>query len=310
MNIVLLDAKTMGDGVDLTVFSKFGNFKSYDITKDDKKILRAQDADIIITNKVIFDKKTLKELPKLKLICLLATGMNNIDLEYAKKRGIEVKNVAGYSTNSVTQHTFALVLSLMNKIYFYDNYVKSGNWTKSKVFTNLDRTFYEISGKKWGIIGLGTIGREVAKIANAFGCEVCYYSTSGIKRDEIYKEVTLKELLKTCDIVSIHAPLNEKTKNLLDKKELSLMKQDAILINVGRGGIINENALKDVLEKEKIYAGLDVLEIEPMSKNSPLKELTCKERFIITPHIAWGSIEARTKLVELVCKNIENFLKV
>jgi len=310
VNIVLLDAETMGGGIDLNIFSKYGNFKSYDITANDEKIIRSKDADIVITNKVVFDKDTLKSLPKLKLICLLATGMNNIDLDFAKKQGIEVKNVAGYSTKSVAQHTFALVLSLANRLNFYDDYVKEDMWVKSEIFTNLDNTFYEINEKRWGIIGLGAIGREVAKIAAAFGCEVCYHSTSGIKRDEIYKELSLEELLKTSDIVSIHAPLNEKTKNLLGEKEISLMKQNAILINVGRGGIINENALKEMIEKEKLYVGLDVLEIEPMSINSPLRNLARKERFIITPHVAWGSIEARKRLVELVCKNIENFLKV
>ena len=310
MNIVLLDAKTMGDGIDLGIFSKYGNLQIYDTTTNDEKISRSKDADIIITNKVVFDKDTLKSLPKLKLICLLATGMNNIDLDFAKQQGIEVKNVAGYSTKSVAQHTFALVLSLANRLNFYDNYVKDDMWVKSEVFTNLDNIFYEMSGKRWGIIGLGAIGHEVAKIATAFGCEVFYHSTSGIKRDEIYKELSLKELLKTSDVVSIHAPLNEKTRNILDKEELSLMKQNAILVNVGRGGIINENALRETIEKEKIYVGLDVLEVEPMSVNSPLRNLTHKERFIITPHVAWGSIEARERLVKMVCKNIENFLKV
>lgn len=309
MNIVLLDAKTMGSGVDLDLFSKFGNFSSYDMTTNEEKIQRCKDADIVITNKVVFDRETLKALPNLKLICLLATGMNNIDLNSAKEFGVEVKNVAGYSTKSVAQTTFALVLSLVNRLNYYDDYVKNGDWMESKIFTHIDYTFNEISGKKWGIIGLGAIGKEVAKIATAFGCEVFFTSTSGVKREEAYKELALDELLSRCDVVSIHAPLNKKTKNLLDKKELLLLKQDAILINVGRGGIINEVALKDAIESEKIYAGIDVLEFEPMKKDSALSNLTQKNRYIITPHVAWGSIEARRKLIELVCENIANFLK-
>lgn len=309
MNIVLLDAKTMGNDIDLSIFSKYGNFKSFEITSDEEKLSRSKDADIIITNKVVFDEKTLKLLPNLKLICLLATGMNNIDITAAKEQGIEVKNVAGYSTASVTQVTFTLVLALFGRLNYYDNYVKNGQWITSKTFTHVNMPFHELNGKKWGIIGLGNIGREVAKIATAFGCEVSYFSTSNTKREEKYKSLDLKELLQNSDIVTIHAPLNEKTKNLLSKNELDLMKQDAVLINVGRGGIIDEKALRDVLENKKIYAGIDVLEFEPMREDSFLNNLTHKDRFIITPHVAWGSVEARNRLILMVCENIETFLK-
>lgn len=309
MNIVLLDAQTMGKDIDLSVFKKFGDLTIYDTTKDSEKIQKSKDADIVITNKVVFDKETLKLLPNLKLICLLATGMNNIDLQAAKELGIVVKNVAGYSTNSVAQHTFSLVLALAGRLFFYDDYVKKGEWVKSEIFTNLDFSFGEIKGKRWGIIGLGTIGKEVAKIATAFGCNVFYSSTSNAKRAEDYPLLSLDELLLTCEIITIHAPLNEKTKNLLSEEKLMLMKQDAILVNVGRGGIVNENAVKNMIENEKIYFGSDVLEFEPMRENSPLRELTCKNRYIITPHVAWGSIEARNRLIKLVNNNIDSFLK-
>ncbi|MFV0481088.1 MAG: D-2-hydroxyacid dehydrogenase, partial [Campylobacteraceae bacterium] len=281
---------------------------SYPATLDNEKLERSKDADIIITNKVVFDKEALIKLPKLKLICLLATGMNNIDLQTAKELGIVVKNVAGYSTNSVTQVTFMLVLALVGRLRAYNDYVRDGEWCNSPVFTNLERPFYEISGKKWGIIGLGTIGKEVAKIATAFGCEVYYYSTSGVERKEDYKRLSLDELLKTCDIVTIHAPLNDKTKNLIDKKELALMKKDAVLVNLGRGGIVNEVALREIIDKKKLFIGTDVLEFEPMRKDSPLYGVTCR-RVIITPHIGWGSVEARNKLVGLVCENIKTFIE-
>jgi len=308
MKLVLLDADTLGADIDLSAFEKFGEFVVYKTTSESEKLSRVKDADIIITNKVIFDEATLQQLPALKLIALTATGMNNVDLKAALRLGVEVKNVAGYSTKSVAQHTFTMALPLIGRLGFYDGYVKSGKWCESKVFTNLDMPFFELSGKKWGIIALGAIGKEVAKIARAFGAKVAYYSTSGVERAEKYPSVPLDELLRNSDIISIHAPLNDKTRNLIDERELSLMKQDALIINVGRGGIINEEALGRAIEGEKLYAAIDVLENEPMRKGSPLANLTKKERFIITPHVAWGSVEARVRLMSLVYKNIKTFL--
>jgi glycerate dehydrogenase len=308
MKIVLLDAKTLGEDIDLSAFYKFGEFIIYQTTKEDEKFQRVEDADIVITNKVIFDRELLSKLPKLKLIALTATGMNNVDLKAAEEFGVSVKNVAGYSTKSVAQHTITLVLALVSKLEFYDSYVKKGKWCGSRIFTNLDRRFYEIDGKNWGIIGLGAIGKEVAKIASIFGAQVSYFSTSGIKRDELYPSLPFDELLKNSDIITIHAPLNEQTKNLITKRELALLKQDAIIVNTGRGGIVNEVDLAEAIENEKIYAASDVLEIEPMRIDSPLANLTKQERFIITPHVAWGSVEARKRLMEAVCKNIEEFI--
>lgn len=307
MNIAILDSSTLGEDLDLSSFFSLGEVTIYKTTTKEQTFDRLQNIDVVITNKVIFDKDLLEKLTRLKLICLTATGMNNIDLVCAKNRGIIVKNVAGYSTKSVAQTTFMLVLALAGRLGYYDKYVKSKCWTNSNIFTNLDRPFFEISGKKWGIVGLGAIGKEVAKIATTFGSEVIYYSTSGVKRDEKYKNVTLEELFLTCDIVTIHAPLNEKTKNLVDKKELDLMKKDAILVNVGRGGIINEKALADSIKEEKIFAGCDVLEVEPMQKSSPFLNIINKDRYIITPHVAWGSVEAREKLIKLVFENVKEF---
>lgn len=309
MKLVVLDAKTLGKDAELSGFKKYGEVTFYTNTTQEDIIERLKDADIAISNKVKINKKTIESCPNLKLICITATGMDIIDLEAAKKRDIEVKNVAGYSTHSVAQHTFALVLELLTHVSYYDKFVKDGGWIKSAIFTHIDNPIREIYGKKWGIIGFGAIGKEVAKIAQAFGADVWYYSTSGKNQDNKFPNTSLEELLSKSDIVSIHAPKNDKTRGLIGKKELDLMKKDALLINVGRGGIIDEVALKDALENEQIYAGLDVLEIEPMSPNAPLKDLKFKDRLVITPHVAWASIEARKTLIEKTYKNIEDFLQ-
>jgi len=201
------------------------------------------------------------------------------------------------------------VLELLTHVSYYDGFVKNDGWVQSPIFTHIDNPIREIHGKNWGIIGLGAIGRQVAQIATAFGATVCYHSASGSKREEPYPHKSLEALLKECDIVSIHAPFNAHTQGLISAKELSWMRQDALLINVGRGGIVDEVALKEALEAQKIYAGFDVLAIEPMDPNAPLRSLTCKERLVLTPHVAWASIEARTTLIGLVVKNIETFLR-
>lgn len=235
--------------------------------------------------------------------------MNNVDLEYVKQKGIVVKNVAGYSTASVAQTTFMLVLSLLGQCGYYDRYVKSGEWTKSPTYTHIDRHFWEIKGKRWGIIGLGTIGKEVAKIATAFGAQVVYFSTSGANNDAMYEKVSLEAMMRTCDIVTIHAPLNDKTKNLIAREQLNLLKQGAILVNVGRGGIVNEEDLVTVIDAKEIFVGLDVLSVEPMIEHHPLLHVKHPERLIITPHVAWASVEARAELMRLVGENIKEFIQ-
>ncbi|RUM61789.1 MAG: D-2-hydroxyacid dehydrogenase [Persephonella sp.] len=310
MKIVFLDAKTVGNDIDLSIFKDFGEFIAYSTTKEDEKIDRVKDADIIITNKVVIDKNLIDNAPKLKLICEAATGYNNIDVEYAKKKGIAITNVAGYSTESVVQHTFALLFYILEHLRYYDEYVKSGEYAKSDIFTHLDKPFWEINGKTWGIIGLGTIGRRVGEVAESFGAKVIYTSTSGVKRKEKYPEYPLDDLLRQSDIVSIHAPLNEKTKNLITYEKLKLMKPNAILLNLGRGGIINEEDLAKALDEELIGGvGLDVLEKEPIDENNPLLKIKNKERLFITPHIAWTSVEARQRLINEIYENIKAFLK-
>ncbi len=309
MNIVLLDAKTLGDDLDLSSLETFGTLTKYQTTSPDETLNRIKNANIIITNKVIITAQMMKEAPLLKLICIAATGMNNVNLDTAKTLDIKVKNVAGYSTKSVVQHTFAMALYLIEKMAYYDNVVKSGAWTRSELFTDVSKPFFEISGKKWGIIGLGSIGQEVAKVATVFGAEVCYYSTSGQNNEQPFSQLELDALLKTCDIISIHSPLNEKTQNLISASELTLLKKGAILLNLGRGSIVNEADLALELDAREIYVGLDVLTPEPIADDNPLMHIKNKEQLLITPHIAWASIEARQKLLEGIVKNIEDFLE-
>ncbi len=307
MKIVLLDRDTLGD-VELSCFEEFGEFVSYPVTPEDSVVERIKDADIVLTNKVVIDKEVMDNSPFLRLICVLATGMNNIDLDYASKRGIEVKNVKGYSTASVAQTTIGMLLNLLQSFCYYDEYVKSFQYSNSPVFTNLSREFFEIKGKTWGIIGLGAIGKEVARIATAFGAKVVYYSSSNQDRDKSYKRLDLDELLKSSDIVSIHAPLNRLTNNLITKRELMMLKKRAVILNLGRGGIINEEDLAEVLDTKEIYAGVDVLSKEPIEKENPLLHVKHKERLLITPHIAWASKEAREELIKLTYKNIKEFI--
>jgi len=304
MKIVFLDALTLGD-VDFEKFKNLGEIEIYQTTDKSEVIERVKDSDIIVTNKVVIDKEVMDKVNNLKFIQIAATGMNNVDLDYAKRKNILVKNVAGYSTNSVLQHTFALVLSLLNKICYFDKYVRE-KYPDSKIFTHI-QNWFEIKGKRWGVIGLGEIGRNVAKLARSFGAEVVYYSTSGKNNSDEFKRVGLDELLKTSQIITIHAPLNENTKNLLNYEKLSLIKDGSILVNVGRGGIINEKDLAEILEQKNIFVGLDVFEKEPINDDNPL--LKFKEKIILTPHVAWTSIEAREKLMQGIYQNIKNFLQ-
>lgn len=309
MNIVLLDAKTLGDDLDLSVFEEFGDISIYQTTSYDETYERIKDANIVITNKVVIDNNLLELTPKLKLICIAATGMNNVDLEAAKANSVTVKNVAGYSTKSVVQHTFAMALYLLEKMAYYDQAVKSDAWAKSELFTDVSHPFYEISGKKWGVIGFGAIGAGVADIATAFGAEVSYHSTSGKNLRHAYPHKSLEFILKDSDIISIHAPLNDDTYELINEVNLPYIKEDAILLNLGRGGIIDETDLSYELDRKRFYAGLDVLETEPLSPTNRLREIKHQERLLITPHIAWTSIEARQKLLQGIVKNIEDFLE-
>jgi glycerate dehydrogenase len=307
MNIVILDRKTLGLDTNMSIFDTLGNVKSYDITLPNETIERLQDADIVITNKVVISKDVM-ENTNLKLICISATGMNNVDLEYAKQKNIEVKNVAGYSSSSVVQLAFSMIFQIVQKLDYYKKYVDGGNWQKSEIFTHIDKSFFELDGKKVGIIGLGDIGRNFAKKASAFDCEVVYFSTSGKNSNNQYKRVELNELLSTCDIISIHCPLNENTKDLLNYENMKNIKDGAILLNLGRGGIINEADLAKIIDEKEIYCGIDVVSVEPILESNPLLKVKNKDRLLLTPHIGWASVEARNRLVKMVAKNIEEFI--
>lgn len=309
LNIVVLDAKTLGDDLDMSALTDFGDVTIHQTTEPEETLERIKEADIVISNKVVITAKMMNLAEKLKLICIAATGMNNVDLKHASIKGITVRNVAGYSTKSVVQHTFAMTLYLLEKLAYYDHDVKSRAWSQSGLFTNVSRPFFEISGKKWGIIGFGAIGQEVAHVASAFGADVYYYSTSGKNTRHAYPHLHLESILKDCDIISIHAPLNSDTFELINENNLHLIKEDAILLNLGRGGIVDETDLAFELNRKRFYAGLDVLVKEPIEPINPLLHIEHPERLLITPHIAWTSIEARQKLFEGILHNIQVFLK-
>lgn len=308
-SIVVLDGNTLGN-MNYSLLEEFGSLKVYGMTKEDEVLERIKEANIILTNKVVLNEDNLKECKNLELICEMATGFNNIDIEYAKNTNIAVTNVAGYSTNTVVQHTFATLLHLYDKINYYDEFVKSGNYSNSGMFTNLDKPYNDLSGKTWGIIGLGAIGRGVAKVCEAFGMNVIYYSTSGKNNNSSYKRVEFEELLKTSDIISIHAPLNENTKGLMNYENISKMKREAFLVNMGRGPIIVEEDLARAIDEKKIAgAALDVFSVEPILSENPLLSVKNKDRLVLTPHIAWASVEARERLFNDLIENIRAFNK-
>ena len=266
--------------------------------------LKDVNPDAVIVNKIVMGKEEMYTASNLKIILEAATGYNNIDIECAKALNIRVANVAGYSTMSVVQHTFAHLFYLYEKMRYYDDYVKSGDYSNSTIFTNFGNVFNELAGKTWGIVGLGNIGRRVADVAKAFGCKVVYYSASGNTYDTEYEKVELDDLLKNSDIISIHAPLNKYTENLMKK-----MKNTAYLINMGRGPIVNEADLaKAINEGEIAGAGLDVLTKEPMSADNSLLTIKDSNKLVITPHNAWATYEARVRLLDEIYNNLKSFI--
>lgn len=309
MKIVFLDAKSIGEDIDLSGFERFGNVEKYGFSSMDEIGERLKDADIAILNKVPINEATIGEAKNLKLICVTATGTDNLNKDYLAKRGIAWRNVAGYSTETVAQHTFALLFYLVEKLRYYDDYVKSEKYVGDIMFTHFDNVFHDISGRTWGIIGMGAIGRRVAEIARAFGCRVIYYSTSGQNNQAGYERVDFDTLLSQADILSVHAPLNDNTRGLIDKKAFAKMKQDAIFLNLGRGPIVVEADLAEALNNGVISgAGLDVLSKEPMAADNPLRDIKDSNRLIITPHIAWASKEARVRLMRIIEGQVEKFL--
>ncbi len=310
MKIVFLDTKTIGDDIDLSHFSKLGPVTKYDFSTEDEARERTQDADVIIINKVNINPYTIGNATHLKLVCVTATGTNNLDKEYLESRGIPWRNVAGYSTDSVTQHTFAMLLYLYENLSYYDDYVKSGHYVNDVIFTHFSQTFKELKGKTFGIIGLGNIGRSVYHVAQAFGLKTIYASPSGATPQDGYNQVEMETIFKESDILSIHAPLTPATENLINKETLAQMKPTAILLNLARGTIINEEDLADALESGVIAAaGLDVLRVEPMAADNPLLRIKDSKKLLITPHIGWASVEARTRLMDMIHGQIKDFFE-
>lgn len=311
MNIVALERNSAGTDVSVDCWRDFGNVTCYRNTVTEEEVReRIKDADVIIANKSPMNERTLKDAPNVKLICELATGFDNCDLQYCKARGIKVTNVVDYSTAMVAQHTFTLALALSQKLPHYDNYVKSGAYAAQDRFSNFDIPFWELDGKTWGIVGMGNIGRRVAKIATALGCKVIFHSITGKSTCTDYPQVDKDTLLAESDFLSLHCPLSDLSRSFIDREALHKMKKTAILINVARGPVVNNRDLYDALtEREIEAAGLDVLEKEPITADNPLSTIQDSNRLIITPHLAWASVEARTRCVEGVYLNIQAFLR-
>ena len=309
MNIVILERNSVGPDVDVSCLEQLGNVTYYEntvILEDIKE--RIKEADIVIANKSPLNEETLKDAPNVKMICEFATGYDNCDLKYCTERGIKIANVVDYSTEMVAQHTFTLALALLQKLPHYDNYVKSGAYSAQDRFSNFDLPFYELAGKTWGIVGMGNIGKRVAKIASAFGCKVIFHSITGKSTCTNYPQVDKDTLLAESDVLSLHCPLSDLSKHFIDRHSLQKMKKTAVLINVARGLVVNNSDLYEALVNGEITAaGLDVVEKEPLETSNPLSKLQDSNQIIITPHLAWASVEARTRCVQEAYKNIEAF---
>ncbi len=303
--IVFLDEYSLS-GCDLSRIRALGDYTGYEKTFTTEEVVeRCREADVIISNKVLVTREAMEQLPHLKLICVAATGVNNIDLKAAAERGIPVKNAVGYSTHAVAETTLGSVLALYRRIGYYDRFVKSGNYAHSDVPFHFGMPTHQLYGKRWGIIGLGNIGREVARLATAFGCEVAYTSTSGNVREEKYPARSLEELLQWADVITIHCPLNERTRGLIGRKEFALMKHDALLVNVARGGIVDEEALVEALDNNRLGgASIDVYEQEPMRADSPLLRIQKSDKLLLSPHNAWSPVEAIEVLIGCIEENI------
>ncbi|MCL2719561.1 MAG: D-2-hydroxyacid dehydrogenase [Lachnospiraceae bacterium] len=310
LKIVILERETIGLDVSVDRFSQLGEVVIYPYSTAENVSERINDADIIIANKCPLNAETLKNAINVKLICEFATGYDNIDLEYCRKRGIKVANVRNYSTAAVTQHTFALCFYILGKLRYYDEYVKSGAYGAQNNFSNFDLPFNELADKTWGIIGMGHIGSSVAKVAAAFGCRVIFFSPTGKSACTEYQRVEFDGLLKESDFLSLHCPLSDITRGLIDLAALKKMKPSAILLNVARGPLVVDEDLYTALCENIISgAGLDVTGTEPMKESNPLSRFMDSNRLIITPHNAWATTEARNRVVYETYENIIAFLR-
>ncbi|MBR5528128.1 MAG: hydroxyacid dehydrogenase [Clostridia bacterium] len=305
MKISVLDVATLGDDLNFDAINRLGDVTVYDVTKADEVQERICDAEVVILNKVKLNSENLPYAKKLKLICITATGYDNVDTVYCREHGIAVCNVAGYSTDSVAQLTAAMAFSLATNLMSFDGFVKSGDYTKSGMFNRIKPVFRDISALTWGVVGLGNIGTRVAGIAKAAGCRVLAFKRTPV---ESYPCVDIDTLCRESDIISLHTPLCEKTYHLINEERLSMMKKGTILINVARGNVVDEDAVCRALEDGRLGGlGVDVYSAEPMQKESPYQRILDRENVIFTPHMAWGSIDARQRCMDEVAKNIESF---
>jgi len=307
LKIVFLDAQTLGSDISLAPVSSLGEYVSYPSTKPEEVFDRIAGFDVVITNKVWMGKEQIDSSPALKLICVAATGTNNVDTAYAASKGIPVRNAVDYSTESVTQVTWMHILNLVGKARFFDGYVKDGSYSASGCFTNASVPFFELRGKTFGTVGLGNIGSRVAAVAGAFGMKVLYYPTSGKPHSDRFEADTdLGSFLSRCDVVSVHCPLNDRTNGLIGYAQLKQMKPSAFIVNMGRGGIVVEADLVRALDEGVIAGGAtDVFTREPLPADHPYLGMRHPDRLLLTPHIGWASREARICLVEKIAGNIK-----
>lgn len=309
MKIVILDSDTVGRDADLSGFDALGEVTCYRRTATPQEAAqRIRDAEAVIVNKVPLRREVLEGAEKLRFIGIFATGYDNCDIEYCRARGIRVANVSDYSTAMVAQHTVTLALALSQKLVYYDNYVKSGAYAADGNFAHFSNVFSELDGKTWGIVGMGHIGQRVANIVQALGCQVITHSAAGHRHGGAYRQVDKDTLLAESDVLSLHCPLTQQSRYFIDAAALKKMKPTSILINVARGAVVNSRDLYDALMSNTIAAaGLDVLEKEPIEADNPLGAIQDSSRLIITPHLAWASVEARRRCVENVCQNLAAF---
>lgn len=307
MKIAFLDEYSLG-GADLSAIHSLGDYVGYDRTLPEQVVERAAGAEVVIVNKVVIGRREMEQLPDLRLICVAATGVNNIDLVAAEEHKISVRNAVGYSTHTVSEATLGSILTLQRQVLYYDRYVKSGEYSASGEWVNFDRPTHRLWGKNWGVVGMGNIGREVARLAEAFGCNVAYASTSGKARKENYEQMSLEALLGWADVISVHCPLNDTTRGLIDTEQINLMKSSALIVNVARGGIVVEEAVRKALDEGKIAgAAFDVYPTEPMPADSPLLAVKDPDKLLLSPHNAWSAVESIEGLVECIANNIKNY---
>ncbi len=307
MRITFLDAETLGNDLSVEAFRALGEVTVYPNTAPHEIASHANGAEVLVLNKARINERTLGENTTLRLICITATGFDNVDLDFCRRRGIAVCNVVGYSTQCVAQVTIAMALSLITHLPAFTACVASGTYTASGVANRLEPTYHEIAGKTWGIVGFGNIGRQVGAVARALGCRVLVNKRTPV---DGWDCVDLDTVCRQSDILSIHTPLNDDTRNLLDERHVSMLKPNAIVINVARGAVTDEKALASAILEGRIGGlGVDVYSAEPMGKEHPFQAIKDLENVCLTPHMAWGAYETRVRLLDEVAENIKSFLR-